>query len=162
MNGWMFFPPQKNIIQGSDGDDPSARLLAMLMDSPSVTAEEWRSYVPESRESLQGKSLGFFCGGAGLAELKHGPASKDMPEFPMPVFVSDFTLMPSCWSFDGLLTAPAEPCLDYLVPLMPNYRKVITVTSTLSDRPPCFAVYGSYSFFPPPYVMKDPPKEVNI
>ena len=162
MNGWMFFPSKKNISRGSDGDDSAARLLAMLMDSPSVTAEEWHSYVPESRESLQGKSLGFFCGGAGLAELKHGPASKDMPEFPMLVLVSDFTIMPSCWSFDGLLSAPAEPCLDYLVPLMPKFRKVITVTSTLSDRPPCVAVYGSYSFFPPPYVLKDPPKELNF
>ena len=162
MNGWMFFPSKKNISRGSDGDDSAARLLAMLMDSPSVTAEEWHSYVPESRESLQGKSLGFFCGGAGLAELKHGPASKDMPEFPMLVLVSDFTIMPSCWSFDRVLTAPAEPCLDYLVPLMPKYRKVITVTSTLSDRPPCVAVHGSYCFFPPPYLLKDPPKDLNF
>ena len=158
MNGWMFFPSPKDKFRGPGGDDPAARLLAMLMDSGSVTAEEWRSYVPESRESLQGKSLGFFCGGAGLAELKHGPASKDMPEFPMPVFVSDFSIMPSCWSFNETLTVPAEPVLDYLVPLMPNYRKVITVTSTLPDRPPCYAVYGSYCFFPPPYVMKENPK----
>ena len=158
MNGWMFFPPQKNNFRGTDEDDRAARLLAMLMDSPSITAEEWRGYVPESRESLQGKSLGFFCGGAGLAELKHGPASEDMPEFPMPVFVSDFSIMPSCWSFDGMLTVPAEPCLDYLVPLMPNFRKVITVTGSLPDRPPCLAVYGSYCFFPPPYVMKENPK----
>ena len=158
MNGWMFFPSPKDKFRGPGGDDPAARLLAMLMGSDSVTAEEWNSYVPESRESLQGKSLGFFCGGAGLADLKHGPASEDMPEFPMPVFVSEFTIMPSCWSFDGVLTAPAEPCLDYLVPLMPNFRKVITVTGSLPDRPPCLAVYGSYCFFPPPYVMKENPK----
>ena len=158
MNGWMFFPPQKNIVRGADGDDPAARLLAMLMDTPRVTAEEWRSYVPESRESLQGKSLGFFCGGAGLAELKHGPASKDMPEFPMPVFVSDFSIMPSCWSFDEALIVRAEPAREYIIRLVPEFRKVITVTGTLPDRPPCFAVYGSYCFFPPPYVMKEPPK----
>ena len=158
MNGWMFFPPQKNIYRGANGDDPAARLLAMLMDSPSVTAEEWHSYVPESRESLQGKSLGFFCGGAGLADLKHGPASEDMPEFPMPVFVSDFIIMPSCWSFDGVLTVPAEPRQDYLIHLLPEFGKVITVTGTLPDRPPCLAVYGSYCFFPPPYVLKENPK----
>ena len=162
MNGWMFFPPQKNNFRGADGDDPAARLLAMLMDSPSVSAEEWHSYVPESRESLQGKSLGFFCGGAALADLKHGPASEDIPEFPMPIFVSDLSIMPSCWSYDGVLTVPAEPCMDYLVPLMPKFRKVITVTSTLPDRPPSLAVYGSYCFFPSPYVMKAPPKELNF
>ena len=158
MNGWMFFPSPKKNSRGPDGNDPAARLLAILMSSESVSAEEWHSYVPESRESLQGKSLGFFCGGAGLAELKHGPASKDMPEFPMQVFVSDFSIMPSCWSFNETLTVPAEPVLDYLVPLMPSYWKVITVTSTLPDRPACFAVYGSYCFFPPPYVLKENPK----
>ena len=158
MNGWMFFPPKKNIYRGPDGDDPEARLLAILMSSESVTAEEWRSYVPESRESLQGKSLGFFCGGAGLAELKHGPASQDMPEFPMPAFVSDFSIMPSCWSFNGVLTVSAEPAREYTIRLRPEFRKVITVTSMLPDRPPCLAVYGSYCFFPPPYVMKEKPK----
>ena len=158
MNGWMFFPSQKDNFRGMDGDDPAAKLLAMLMDSGSATAEEWRSYVPESRESLQGKSLGFFCGGAGLAELKHGPASEDMPEFPMPVFVSDISIMPSCWSFNETLTVPAEPAREYIIRLLPDFRKVITVTSTLPDRPPCYAVYGSYCFFPPPYVMKNPQK----
>ena len=158
MNGWMFFPPKKNIYRGANGDDPAARLLAMLMDSGSATAEEWRSYVPESRESLQGKSLGFFCGGAGLADLKHGPAAKDMPDFPMPVFVSDFSIMPKCWSFNGVLTVPAEPVREYIVFLLPRFRKVVTVTSTLPDRPPCYSVYGSYCFFPPPYVLKGKPK----
>ncbi len=158
MNGWMFFSPKKNIYRGPGGDDPAVRLLTMLMVSGSVSAEEWSSYVPESRESPQGKSLGFFCGGAGLADLKHGPASEEMPEFPMPVFVSDFSIMPSCWTFNEALIVSAGPGREYIVQMQPDLRKPITVTGTLPDRPPCVAVYGSYCFFPPPYVMKENPK----
>ena len=156
MNGWMFFPRRKE--KRFSNEDAAALLLEMLQDGNRISKEDWNTYIPESRESLQGRSLGFFCGGAGLAALKNSPAAQDMPEFPMPVFVSEFSIMPECWTFKDQLTAEAVPAQDYIIRLIPDFDRVITVTSALPDRPPCYAVYGSYCFFPPPYVLKENPK----
>lgn len=156
MNGWMFFPPGRE--KRFTNDEAAVLLLQMLENTERISKDDWNTYIPESRESLQGKSLGFFCGGAGLAELKRSPAAPDMPDFPMPVFVSDFSIMPECWTFKDLLTVKAEPDREYRIFLLPDFKKVITVTSTLPDRPPCFGVYGSYCFFPPPYVLTENPK----
>ena len=152
MNGWMFFPRRKKKKLSSE--DAAALLLEMLEADIRISKEEWNTYIPESRESLQGRSLGFYCGGAGLAALKNTPAAQDMPEYPMLVFVSDFSIMPECWTFKEALIAESEPVREYIIRLLPDSKNVITVTSTLPDRPPCFAVYGSYCFFPPPYVLK--------
>ena len=152
----MFFP-QRNEKRFSK-EDAAALLLEMLQDTNCISKEDWNTYIPESRESLQGRSLGFYCGGAGLAALKNSPVAKDMPEYPMQVFVSDFSIMPECWTFKDALTVDAKPAREYIIRLLPDFKQVITVTSTLPDRPPCFAVYGSYCFFPPPYVLKENPK----
>ena len=155
MSGWMFFPQDH---EKRFSNDEAAVLLELIMNSSTISREDWNTYIPESRESLQGRSLGFFCGGAGLAALKNSPAAQNMPEFPMPVFVSEFSIMPECWTFKDQLTAEAVPAQDYIIRLIPDFDRVITVTSALPDRPPCYAVYGSYCFFPPPYVLKENPK----
>ncbi len=155
MNGWIFFPRDN---EKRVSNDEAAVLLELIMNSNNISKEDWNTYVPESRESLQGRSLGFFCGGASLAALKNTPAAQDMPEYPMSVFVSDFSIMPACWTFKDLLTADPGSVCEYLVSPLTNFNQVITVTSTLPDRPPWLAVYGSYCFFPPPYLVKENPK----
>ena len=153
MNGWMFF--------SSDNDDLSRKgihaAISDLLESPySPSREEWNTYIPESRESLQGKTLGFFCGGAGLSALKDNPAAPYMPEFPMLELISDHTIMPVCWSFKEVLAAVPVSDVGYsILPEAQRYCKVITVTGTLSARPPYVRVYGSYTFFPPPYELKE-------
>lgn len=151
MSGWMFFPPDKE--KKFSHDEAAVLLLQILQDTDHISREEWNACIPESRERLQGRSLGFFCGGASLSALKNSPAAQDMPQFPMPVFISDFSIMPSCWTFKGLLTVPAAPDQKYRVFLVSNFRKVLTVTGTLPDRPPYYGVFGNYSFFPPPYIL---------
>lgn len=154
MNGWMFF--------SSDKDDDFSRkdvhaVITDLLESPlSPSREEWHAYIPESRESLQGKTLGFFCGGAGLAALKNSPSAPYMPEFPMLELISDYTIMPACWSFKEVLKAVPVNDTGYIIqPMVHRYYKVITETGTFSVRPPYVRVHGSYSFFPPPYVLKE-------
>ena len=152
MNGWMFFPTKEKLFSSGEA---ASLLLEMLQDTNRLSREEWNTYVPESRERLQGRSLGFFCGGAGLDALKHSPAAPDLPDFPMPVFVSDFSIMPLCWTFKNSLVIDPAPNRDYLIFLQPGLGKVITVTGTLPDRPPCYGVHGGYCFFPPPYIFPE-------
>lgn len=153
MNGWMFFPPSKG--KGFFNGEAASLMLELFQDVNGLSREEWNSLVPESRERLQGRSLGFYCGGAGLAALKNGPAAQNLPDFPMKVFVSEFTIMPSCWTFKDSLVIAAVPNQEYLIFLKPGFVKVLTVTGTMPDRPPCYGVYGTYCFFPQPYVYPE-------
>ena len=144
MGGWMFF--------SSDNSRRNWSLEDFLEDLPSLgrqlSREEWHEHVPESRERTQGRSLGFFCGGAKASRLL-----AELPAYPMSVFVSDLTIMPVCWTSKDVLTVPAGPADAYRVATVLSSRFVITVTGTLPDRPPVCRVWGSYCFFPPPYVM---------
>ena len=144
MGGWMFF--------SSDNSRRNWSLEDFLEDLPSLgrqlSREEWHEHVPESRERTQGRSLGFFCGGATASRLL-----AELPAYPMSVFVSDLTIMPVCWTSRRVLTVPSGPANAYRIVNVLGFRLVITVTGTLPDRPPAYRVCGSYCFFPPPYVM---------
>lgn len=154
MNGWMFFSSEND--DDFSRKDMHAVILDLLETPVSLSREEWNAYIPESRESLQGKTLGFYCGGASLAGMKNNPAAPDMPEFPMLELISDHTIMPVCWSFKETLEAVPVPDIGYrILPAAGSYPAVITVTGTFSVRPPYMRVYGSYTFFPPPYVLKE-------
>ena len=148
MNGWMFFSDAGNRTKNISRD-----FEVMLETFPGMyrmSREEWNTFLPESKEPLQGASLGFFCGGdfsGGLAE-KEG-----MPSFPMRSFVSDWVIQPSCWTYPNLLTVSASRVEGYRFTLPRAGFGVITVTGTLPDRPPSVHVYGSYCFFPPPYIF---------
>ena len=147
MGGWMFF--------SSDNSRRNWSLEDFLEDLPSLgslpSRDEWHEYVPESRERSQGSSLGFFAG-VNLPG-KEPPGQAGLPAYPMAVFVSDLTIMPVCWTSKDVLTVSAGPADTYRIVDVLSYRFVITVTGTLPDRPPAFRVFGSYCFFPPPYVM---------
>ena len=146
MGGWMFF--------SSDSSRRNWSLEDFLEDLPSLgsqlSREEWHEHVPESRERTQGRSLGFFCGG-----LKASRVLAELPAYPMPVFVSELTIMPVCWTSKRVLTVPAGSADAYRIVNVLSFRFVITVTGTLPDRPPACRVCGSYCFFPPPYVMPE-------
>ena len=149
MNGWMFFHSDKTRNNWSLED--------LLEDLPNAgrqpSRDEWREYVPESRERLQGRTLGFF-GGMDVSGMEP-PGQFGLPAYPMRVFVSDQTLMPSCWSSQNVITVPSGSADAYLIVNAVSYQFVITVTGTLPDRPPAFRVCGNYCFFPPPYVMPE-------
>lgn len=144
MGGWMFFP--------SYNPGRNWSLEDFLDGLPSLDSQlsrdEWHEHVPESRERLQGRSLGFFCGGA-----KSSCVPADLPAYPMAVFVSDLMIMASCWTSKEVFSVLAALPDEYRIADVISYRFVITVTGTLPDRPPWFRVCGSYCFFPPPYVM---------
>ena len=144
MGGWMFF--------SSDNSRRNWSLEDFLEDLPSLgrqaSRDEWHEHVPESRERTQGRSLGFFCGGA-----KASRVLAELPAYPMAVFVSDLTIMPVCWTSKEVLTVSAGSADAYRLADVSVCRSVITVTGTLPDRPPSFRVCGSYCFFPPPYVV---------
>lgn len=144
MCGWMFFPSDNSRIKWSLED--FLEDLHGWGSQPSP--DEWREHVPESRERTQGRSLGFFCGGA-----KASRVFAELPAYPMAVFVSDLTIMPVCWTSKDVLTVPAGSADAYRIVNILSFRLVITVTGTLPDRPPACRVWGSYCFFPPPYVM---------
>lgn len=148
MGGWMFFP-SGNFRKNWNLDD-------LLEDLPSLgslpSRDEWYEHVPETRERLQGHTLGFFCG-IGKVPGKMPPGHADLPAYPMSVFVSELTIMPACWTSKDIQTVPAVFPDEYRIVNAVNYPLVITVTGTLPDRPPAFRVFGSYCFFPPPYVM---------
>ena len=149
MGGWMFFP--------SDNSRRNWSLEDFLDDFPSMgsqlSREEWQEHVPESRERLQGRSLGFF-GGMNVAKTVP-PGQSGLPAYPMRVFISDLTIQPSCWSSQNAVSVPSGSVDAYRIVNVMIYRPVITVTGTLPDRPPAFRVCGSYCFFPPPYVMPE-------
>ena len=159
MNGWMFF--------SSNGNDSYSRLeldalLEILGPPGHLSKEEWHTYIPESREPLQGKTLGFFCGGAIPGALKNSPGTEMLPDFPLRLFVSDFMIMPVCWTFKGALTVRSAPAREYRTRLVMQHPRVLTVCGTVANRPQYLRVYGSYSFFPPPYVLagKVPPQNL--
>ena len=145
----MFFP--------SDNSRRNWSLEDLLDDIPSVgsqpSRDEWHEYVPQTRERLQGRTLGFF-GGMNVSREKT-PGQSDLPAYPMEVFISDLTIMPACWSSLNVLTVPSGSVEAYRIVGAAGYRPVITVTGTLPDRPPAFRVWGSYCFVPPPYVMAE-------
>ena len=144
MGGWMFF--------SSDNYRRNWSLEDFLEDLPSLgrqlSREEWHEHVPESRERTQGRTLGFFCGGA-----KTSLVQAELPAYPMAVFVSDLTIMPVCWTSKEVLTVPAGSADAYRLADVSGSRSVITVTGTLPDRPTSLRVCGSYCFVPPPYVV---------
>ena len=149
MGGWIFFP--------SDNSRKNWSLEDFLDDLPHLgnmpSRDEWREHVPETRERLQGRTLGFF-GGMNVSG-KRTPGLFDLPAYPMAVFVSDLTIMPACWSCQDVLTVSSGPVDEYRIVNALRFRFVLTVTGTLSDRPPALRVCGSYSFFPPAYVMAE-------
>lgn len=146
MGGWVFF--------SSDNSRRNWSLEDFLEGLPSLgrqlSREEWHELIPESRERTQGRSLGFFCGGA-----KTSHVLAELPAYPMSVFVSDLTIMPVCWTSNSVLTVPAGLANAYRIVNVSSSRFAITVTGTLPDRPPAYRVCGSYCFFPPPYVMAE-------
>ena len=147
MNGWIFFTQVKNSWQKYDRDF-EAVFLAMPGMNP-LSRDEWHAYVPESRERSQGRSLGFFCGGGS------GISRGALPDYPLRVFLSDYIIMPSCWTDQIVLTVAAEPVGENRVFRVPAGMRTMTVTGTFSENPPYFRVYGSYCFFPPPYLLRN-------
>ena len=149
MGGWMFFP--------SDNSRRNWSLEDFLDDFSSVgsqpSRDEWYEHVPESRERLQGRTLGFL-GGMNVTKTVP-PGQSDLPAYPMQVFISDLTLMPTCWNSQTVLSVPSGRVDIYRIVGVGSSPLVITVTGTLPDRPPVFRVCGSYCFFPPPYVMAE-------
>ena len=146
MNGWIFFSPGKNTWQKYDRDF-EAVFLAMPGMNP-LSREEWHAYMPESGERLQGRSLGFFCGGGS------GISCCALPDYPLRVFTSDYVIMPSCWTDQVFLTVAAGPVEKKRVFRVPAEMRTMTVTGTFPDNPPYFRVYGSYCFFPPQYRLR--------
>ena len=142
MGGWMFF--------SSDNSRRNWSLEDFLEDLPSLgrqaSRDEWHEHVPESRERTQGRSLGFFCGGAKASRLL-----AELPAYPMSVFVSDLTIMPVCWTYKTVLEVSPASLSIYKFNRPHAFRSVLTVTGTFADQPPYLRVCGSYSFFPPPY-----------
>ena len=149
MGGWMFFP--------ADNSRRNWSLEDFLDDFPGMgslpSRDEWHEHVPETRERLQGRTLGFL--GRMNAAKTVPPGQSDLPAYPMAVFISDMTIMPACWSSQNVLTVPSGSTDAYRIVGAAGYRKVITVTGTLPDRPPAFRVWGNYCFFPPPYIMAE-------
>ena len=141
MNGWMFFPAEKS----GNGNQEFEVIFGAFPGMHQLSGEEWRTYIPESKERLQGKSLGFYCGGASKAS----PA--EFPPYPITVFHSDLMLMPICWTYKTVLAVIPVPDQVYKLIHPHTCRFVLTVTGTFADRPPSYHVYGSYTFFPPPY-----------
>ena len=146
MNGWMFFPAAKNGNQ----NQPCDVLYEVFPGIRRLSREEWNTFLPESRESRQGCSIGFLCGGRESVSLMRRSQTEQLP-FPMAAFVSDFVILPFCWTCRKTLSAAGEPKGEYRILNPPAFRPVITVTGTLPDRPPSLRVCGSYCFFPPPY-----------
>ena len=149
MGGWMFFP--------SDNSRRNWSLEDLLEDFSSAgsqpSRDEWHEHVPETRERLQGRTLGFL-GGMNVAKTVP-PGQFDLPAYLMQVFISDLKIMAPCWSSQNVLSVPSGSIDAYRIVNVMSCRSVITVTGTLPDSPPAFRVYGSYCFFPPPYVMAE-------
>ncbi len=144
MNGWMFFPAEKS----GNGDQGFEVIFGSFPGMHQLSGEEWRTYIPESKERLQGKSLGFYCGGG---TGKVSPA--EVPPYPMKAFRSNLMIMALCWTYKAVLTVTPAPDLGYKLIRPHSFRFVLTVTGTYADNPPSYHVYGSYSFFPPPYKL---------
>ncbi|MBO4632168.1 MAG: hypothetical protein J5858_09620 [Lentisphaeria bacterium] len=153
MNGWMFFPGKRNSERKYNQEIEV--IFGTVPGLSSLSREEWHAYIPESKERAQGRTLGFFCGNG----RQSGKKLFDFPDYPMRTFVSDSVIMPSCWTFNEVLSASPVPVSEYRVFPAKKSSEVITVTGTLPDRPPYVRVYGSYCFFPPPYRLRTGEKE---
>ena len=147
MNGWMFFPQGENAVR--TGNINWELISGVFPGMNAISRKEWHAYIPESRERLQGHSLGFFCGGG----RKNIPPDI-LPDYPMRTFVSDYVIMPSCWTDQFNQTVPAEGPEKYRIAPVPADFPVMTVTGFFPDRPPYRRVCGSYCFFPPPYRLR--------
>lgn len=155
MNGWMFFSPES--ISAWEYNKGLEAVWGAFPGMNPLSREEWHAYVPESRERRQGRTLGFFCGGGSGKNLS------GMPDYPVRTFVSDFVIMPSCWTYQSLITVPASaPDNSGFVIRHARSLRVITATGTFPDKPPYFRVCGSYCFFPPPYVLRRTDKSQEL
>ena len=147
----MFFAAEKS----GNGNQGFEVIFGSFPGMHQLSGEEWRTYFPESKERLQGKSLGFYCGGG---PSKVAPA--EFPPFPITVFRSDLMLMPVCWTYKTVLAVTPDADQIYKLIRPHSFRFVLTVTGTFADRPPSYRVYGSYTFFPPPYRLAKAEKDV--
>ena len=150
MNGWMFFSPEVNSARQYQKFEV---IFGTVPGMDFLSREEWHTYLPESRERMQGRTLGFFCGGG------QGMNLSEMPDYPLRTFISDYVIMPSCWTNQVFLSVAAEPVEQYRIFHVPVNSPVITETGTFPDKPPYVRVYGSYCFFPPPYRLRTGGKE---
>ena len=143
MNSWIFFPEK-----GSGDPGGIERLLFQLGGHSGLSSDEWHEFLPASRESRQGRSLGFLCG-----ELPSFP--RELSDLPFHVLKSDWIIAPECWLGTVNISIDSSLCVQDWSFDPEKTDREFSVMGTFADQPPCFRVSGSYSFFPVPYVFPD-------
>ncbi|MBO4648260.1 MAG: hypothetical protein J5806_08885 [Lentisphaeria bacterium] len=142
MNSWMFFSEK-----GSGDPGGIVRLLFQLGSQQRLSSEEWHEFLPASRESRQGHSLGFLCDG-----MSSFP--RELSDLPFRPLKSDWIITPKCWTGTVNITiVPPGDVPGWSFHAEKAGSRVFTVMGTFADQVPCFRASGSYSFFPFPYVF---------
>ena len=142
MNNWMFFREKKN------GEPGSIEQLLLQLEMPRrLSPEEWHEFMPASRESRQGRSLGFLCGG-------QPSFPREISDLPFRELKSDWIIAPECWQGTvSVSIVPPDEVPDWIFHPEKAGSRVFTVTGSFADQPADFRVSGSYSFFPVPYIF---------
>ena len=144
MENWILFP-RKNTANKVSGPECIDMLLYFLSQDQRclVSKEEWNTLIPESRERLQGPSLGFCCGSLSGSAGTGRDLCYGLPPVRIRKYASDCMILQKAWNNDFACTVRNSWSIPEGFILHLNSSPVAITVSGMLSLEGSFFVWGS-------------------